>query len=108
MNTETPIHECTSCQLSGHRFNEDGFCPDCGEHEEPKKKPLGGKTSLGTSAVVAADLAAFNDYRSKMDSVLARHGGAINSEEAALELRGVIASFMPETKKVMAQLSLTF
>lgn len=24
----------TPCQVSGHRFNEDGFCPDCGEHTD--------------------------------------------------------------------------
>lgn len=65
--------------------------------------PLGGKTSLGTSAVVAAELATFAAYREAIRGVLARHG-AINTEEAARDLRRVIAEAMPDVGKVMDQM----
>lgn len=53
-------------------------------------KELGGKTSLGTSAVVAAELARFNAYRDEMIAL-----GPIDSEEKSLALRKVLVKYFP-------------
>jgi hypothetical protein len=70
--------------------------------------PLGGKTSLGTSSVVAGELKAFVEYREATFAVMAKHGGAINSEAAAHDLRTVIAAYMPLAKATMQTLKFTF
>lgn len=65
--------------------------------------PLGGKTSLGTSVVVAEFLAVFNIYKAKVLAL-----APINTPEKAHEYRKLIAEFMPETKKCMGEIKLDF
>ena len=68
---------------------------------------LGGKTSQGTSKVVADELAHFNAFREASALVFAKHG-AINTNEASRDLRTVGARFWPKEKETMEFLKLEF
>lgn len=70
--------------------------------------PLGGKTALGTSEVSARELREFKAYRNATEAVVKKHG-AINTAEAAHDLRTVIAAYMsPDVSKTMTLLGYTF
>lgn len=73
----------------------------------PSIEPLGGKGSRGLSAVVDEENRVFFEYRAALAGVLAKHG-AINTPEASHDLRGVIARFMPATKKDMSAMGYSF
>lgn len=54
---------------------------------------LGGKTSLGTSKVVAEEQAAFVLYRDKVLAI-----GPIDSEEKAAAYREILKDYMPAVR----------
>ncbi len=71
--------------------------------------PLGGKSSMGSSAVVAAELKAFGAYKVDLDGVR-----PVNSNAAAKALRGVMVKHAKDEKArgvlraVFASLGLDF